>query len=95
MKPSRSEFVALRGLNMHFRHWGNPDAPLLFMVHGWMDVAASFQFVVDCLARDWHVIAPDWRGFGLTEYPKVESYWFPDYVADLDAMLEHFLQMRR
>jgi pimeloyl-ACP methyl ester carboxylesterase len=90
MKSSQSEFVSLRGLNMHIRHWGNPDAPLLFMVHGWMDVAASFQFVVDCLARDWHVIAPDWRGFGLTEYPKVESYWFPDYVADLDAILQHY-----
>jgi pimeloyl-ACP methyl ester carboxylesterase len=46
--------------------------------------------VVDCLAKDWHVIAPDWRGFGLTEYPKVESYWFPDYVADLDAILQHY-----
>lgn len=90
MKSSRSEFVALRGLNMHVRHWGNPDAPKLFMVHGWMDVAASFQFVVDCLAQDWHVIAPDWRGFGLTEYPAVESYWFPDYVADLDALLFHY-----
>lgn len=90
MKASRSEFIALRGLNMHIRHWGNPDAPKLFMVHGWMDVAASFQFVVDCLAHDWHVIAPDWRGFGLTEYPKVESYWFPDYVADLDAILLHY-----
>lgn len=90
MKSSRSEFVALRGLNMHVRHWGNPDAPKLFMVHGWMDVAASFQFVVDCLAQDWHVIAPDWRGFGLTEYPAVESYWFPDYVADLDAILHHY-----
>lgn len=90
MKASRSEFIALRGLNMHIRHWGNPDAPKLFMVHGWMDVAASFQFVVDCLAQDWHVIAPDWRGFGLTEYPKVESYWFPDYVADLDAILLHY-----
>lgn len=90
MNASRSEFVALRGLNMHIRHWGNPEAPKLFMVHGWMDVAASFQFVVDCLAQDWHVIAPDWRGFGLTEYPKVESYWFPDYVADLDAMLQHY-----
>ncbi|MFC0351050.1 alpha/beta fold hydrolase [Undibacterium danionis] len=90
MKSSQSEFVSLRGLNMHIRHWGDPDAPLLFMVHGWMDVAASFQFVVDCLARDWHVIAPDWRGFGLTEYPKVESYWFPDYVADLDAILQHY-----
>jgi pimeloyl-ACP methyl ester carboxylesterase len=90
MKASRSEFIPLRGLNMHIRHWGNPDAPILFMVHGWMDVAASFQFVVDCLSRDWHVIAPDWRGFGLTEYPKVESYWFPDYVADLDAILHHY-----
>ncbi|MBC3807531.1 alpha/beta hydrolase [Undibacterium seohonense] len=90
MKASRSEFIPLRGLNMHIRHWGNPDAPILFMVHGWMDVAASFQFVVDCLSRDWHVIAPDWRGFGLTEYPKVESYWFPDYVADLDAILQHY-----
>lgn len=90
MNASRSEFVALRGLNMHIRHWGNPEAPKLFMVHGWMDVAASFQFVVDCLAQDWHVIAPDWRGFGLTEYPKVESYWFPDYVADLDAILQHY-----
>lgn len=90
MKASRSEFIALRGLNMHIRHWGNPDAPKLFMVHGWMDVAASFQFVVDCLAQDWYVIAPDWRGFGLTEYPKVESYWFPDYVADLDAILLHY-----
>jgi pimeloyl-ACP methyl ester carboxylesterase len=90
MKSSQSEFVSLRGLNMHIRHWGNPDAPVLFMVHGWMDVAASFQFMVDCLAQDWHVIAPDWRGFGLTEYPKVESYWFPDYVADLDAILQHY-----
>jgi len=90
MKSSQSEFVSLRGLNMHIRHWGKPDAPVLFMVHGWMDVAASFQFVVDCLAQDWHVIAPDWRGFGLTEYPKVESYWFPDYVADLDAILQHY-----
>jgi pimeloyl-ACP methyl ester carboxylesterase len=90
MKSSRSEFIPLRGLNMHIRQWGNPDAPTIFMVHGWMDVAASFQFVVDCLARDWHVIAPDWRGFGLTEYPKVESYWFPDYVADLDAILQHY-----
>ncbi|MBC3875623.1 alpha/beta fold hydrolase [Undibacterium flavidum] len=90
MKSSRSEFVALRGLNMHVRHWGSPDAPKLFMVHGWMDVAASFQFVVDRLAQDWHVIAPDWRGFGLTESPAVESYWFPDYVADLDAILHHY-----
>lgn len=90
MKQSRSEFISLRGLQYHVRHWGKEGAPKLFMVHGWMDVSASFQFVVDCLQRDWHVIAPDWRGFGLTQSPGADSYWFPDYVADMDAVLDHY-----
>lgn len=90
MKPSRSEFIPVRGLQYHVRHWGDEGAPKLFMVHGWMDMSASFQFVVDCLRRDWHVIAPDWRGFGLTRNPGVDSYWFPDYLGDLDALLDHY-----
>jgi len=90
MKPSRSEFVAVHGLRYHCRIWGNADAPKLFMLHGWMDVSASFQFLVDALRGDWRVIAPDWRGFGLTEWTNGGSYWFPDYFADLDALLEHF-----
>jgi pimeloyl-ACP methyl ester carboxylesterase len=62
------------------------------MVHGWMDVGASFQFVVDAMAQEegaerW-IIAPDWRGFGLTEAPDADSFWFPDYLADLDALLD-------
>lgn len=60
------------------------------MMHGWMDVAASFQFVVDCLKQDWHVIAGDWRGFGLTQTPPGDCYWAPDYLGDLDAILQHF-----
>jgi pimeloyl-ACP methyl ester carboxylesterase len=55
-----------------------------------MDVSASFQFVVDSLQHDWHVIAPDWRGFGLTENFGVDCYWFPDYIGDLDAILQHY-----
>jgi pimeloyl-ACP methyl ester carboxylesterase len=90
MNLSRSEFVSVRGLRYHVRHWGRADAPMLFMLHGWMDVSASFQFMVDCLRQDWHVIAPDWRGFGLTRSPGVDTYWFPDYLADLDALLQHY-----
>jgi pimeloyl-ACP methyl ester carboxylesterase len=89
MKPSRSEFITVRGLRYHVRHWGNAGAPKLFMVHGWMDVAASFQFVVDSLLGDWHVIAPDWRGFGLSQRSG-DCYWFPDYLGDLDAILDHY-----
>lgn len=90
IKPSHSEFITLRGLQYHVRQWGNHDAPKLFMLHGWMDVSASFQFIVDCLRQDWHVIAPDWRGFGLTRSIGVDCYWFPDYVADLDALLDRY-----
>ncbi|MBC7414055.1 MAG: alpha/beta hydrolase [Herminiimonas sp.] len=90
MKPSRSEFIKVRGLSYHVRHWGDPSAPKLFMMHGWMDVAASFQFVVDCLQADWHVIAPDWRGFGKTDASGSDTYWFLDYLGDLDAILDHY-----
>lgn len=90
MMPSRTEFLPIRGLRTHVRHWGREGAPKLFMVHGWMDVGASFQFVVDCLQGEWHVIAPDWRGFGLTERIPGDTYWFPDYLADLEVLLDHY-----
>lgn len=90
MKPSRSEFISIRGLQYHVRHWGDETAPKIVMTHGWMDVSASFQFMVDCLQKEWHVIAPDWRGFGLTASPGTDSYWFPDYLGDLDAILQHY-----
>jgi pimeloyl-ACP methyl ester carboxylesterase len=87
MKSSRSHFHDIRGLRYHVRTWGEPHRPALFLLHGWMDVSASFQFLVDCLRRDWHLIAPDWRGFGLTGWAN-DGYWFPDYYADLEALLD-------
>ena len=89
---SRSEFVPIRNLQYHVRLWGEPDAarPPLVMVHGWMDVGASYQFVVDALAQDRWVIAPDWRGYGQTSGGGADNYWFPDYMADLDFLLDHY-----
>lgn len=87
MTPSQSHFHVVQGLRLHVRTWGAPDAPPLVMLHGWMDVSASFQFTVDALRRRWRVIAPDWRGFGLSQ-PAPGGYWFPDYLADLDALLD-------
>ncbi len=105
-KESRSfssEFVPLRGLRYHVQRWGparTPVAslPLLVLLHGWMDVAASYQFMVDALSDSFMagrtIIAPDWRGFGQTrplhadEHP--DCYWFPDYLGDLDFLLDHY-----
>ena len=91
-RPSRSEFVAVRNLRYHVQVWGEPapDKTPLVLVHGWMDVAASYQFVVDALSHDHYVIAPDWRGYGQTDSGGVDNYWFPDYLADLDFLLDHY-----
>ncbi|HYF19067.1 MAG TPA: alpha/beta hydrolase [Ramlibacter sp.] len=91
-RSSRSAFVPIRKLRYHVRLWGEPrpGQPPLVMGHGWMDVAASWQFVVDAFAQDRFVIAPDWRGYGLTETPETDNYWFPDYLADLDFLLDHY-----
>ena len=99
-RADASEFVALRGLRLHVRCWGDPalatpTRPPLVLLHGWMDVGASFQFVVDALAaiegESRCVIAPDWRGFGLSERCASDTYWFPDYLADLDALLDRLV----
>jgi len=89
VKRARSRSVDLRGLAHHVLTWGDADAPPLFLVHGWMDVAASFQFLVDAFAHERHVVAPDLRGYGGSAW-QPQGYWFPDYVADLEALIERY-----
>jgi pimeloyl-ACP methyl ester carboxylesterase len=89
VKTSDSSFLDIRGLRYHVRRWPTPGAPKMVLLHGWMDVSASFQFLVDALRAEWDVYAPDWRGYGLTQWDAADSYWFPDYIADLDRLLEN------
>ena len=94
LRPSQSLWVPLRGCRYHVRQWGTPTPSTtpLVLAHGWMDVAASWQFMVDAFSEAFvsqrPIIAMDWRGYGLTETPTTDSYWFPDYLADLDALLD-------
>jgi pimeloyl-ACP methyl ester carboxylesterase len=89
-KPSTSQFVDVRGERHHVLTWGRPESPPLVLLHGWMDVGASFQFLVDAFERDWYAIAPDLRGFGRSAW-QAQGYWFHDYLADLEALLERFV----
>ena len=95
-RPPRSEFVPIRGISYHVLHWGQTSGtlPPLVLVHGWMDVAASYQFVVDALsdafAEGRSIIAPDWRGYGKTSANGADNFWYPDYLADLDFLLDHY-----
>ena len=95
VRPSESQFVDMRGLRYHVRRWRAPGAPKMVLLHGWMDVSASFQFLVDALTATGMSTRPDWRGYGLTDWGKADCYWFPDYIADLDFLLEQSTPKRR
>ena len=89
MRASRLETVEIGRIAFRVRHWGDDDAPIIVMLHGWLDSAVTFQFVVDALQEEWHVVAPDLRGHG-GSHRTYESYFFLQLVADLDAILERY-----
>ena len=86
-RPGKHRTLDIRQVRYNVTEWGDPAAPTFVYLHGWADTGTTFQFVVDALERDWHVVAPDWRGFGRSAVD-CTSYWFPDYLADLHALLE-------
>ena len=88
MKASKSIYIPVRGLRYHVRSWGPEDAPKLIMLHGWMDTSTSFQFTVDALKQDWNVLAPDWRGYGDTQWAGTDTYWYQEFLADLEHILD-------
>lgn len=80
--------LSIRALNYHVHRWGDDNAPPLFLLHGLLDTGASFAPLAAGLPGR-RLIAPDWRGHGDSDRA-ANGYWLPDYVADLDALVDHF-----
>lgn len=92
IKPFTRHRLPVRSHTAQVLTWGDASCEPVLMLHGWMDVASSFQFLVDAMQRDWYVIAPDQRGYGGSDWTREvgSGYWFADYVADLAAVVDHF-----
>jgi pimeloyl-ACP methyl ester carboxylesterase len=79
--------IDLRGLTFHTHYWSGSNPDPIVLLHGFADCGATFQFLADALPDQYTLLAIDHRGFGQTQWPQ-DGYWFPDYLADLDAWLE-------
>lgn len=89
-EPARvpwQEDVQVRGVRHRLTWWGERTSDPIVLLHGYLDCGATWQFLVDWLPASWTLVAPDWRGFGDSEWVP-GGYWFPDYFADLDALLD-------
>jgi pimeloyl-ACP methyl ester carboxylesterase len=87
VRPARRGTIPIRGVDHHVIRWGPESDDPVLLLHGFADCAATFQFLVDELDASWPLAAVDWRGFGGSARV-AGGYWFPDYYADLEALLD-------
>ena len=86
--------VQVRGVRHRLTWWGERTSNPIVLLHGFLDSGATWQFLVDRLPASWTLVAPDWRGFGDSEWTP-GGYWFPDYFADLEALLDTLVPQSR
>ncbi len=85
-KPTSHTYFSQR-LRLHYADWGNTGAPHMLLVHGVQDHCHSWDWFADAFADRYHVLAPDMRGHGDSEWVRGSSYHHLDYVYDLDQLV--------
>ncbi|MEH6361013.1 MAG: alpha/beta hydrolase [Amylibacter sp.] len=83
-----SKTINSQRLKLHYRDWGNVDAPPLLLVHGGFDHCRSWDWAAEKLSKKFHVIAPDLRGHGDSEWATGNAYSMADYVYDMAELIE-------
>ncbi|MDB5574101.1 MAG: alpha/beta hydrolase [Tardiphaga sp.] len=84
----KSRFYESQGLRLHCADWGNADAPLAILIHGGRDHCRNWDVIARSLQPHFHVIAPDLRGHGDSDWAKGSSYSLADHVYDLTHLIE-------
>jgi pimeloyl-ACP methyl ester carboxylesterase len=85
--PTSHYFYSQR-LKLHYVDWGNPQKPLLVLVHGGRDHCRNWDWTALDLREHFHIIAPDLRGHGDSDWAVGGSYSMIDYVLDLAQLMK-------
>ena len=84
--PTSRHYFSQR-LRLHYVDWGNPEAPPLLLVHGGRDHCRNWDWVAQSLRDDWHIICPDLRGHGDSQWSPDGNYAMSSYIYDLDQLI--------
>lgn len=92
----RFNTVDVDGLKLFYRSAGNPNAPVVLLLHGFPSASHMFRDLIPELAGQYHVVAPDLPGFGMTEQPdrSVFTYTFENLTKVVGRFTE-VLGLRR
>lgn len=85
-KP-KDRFVQVNGLRLHYLDWGGSAAQPLFLLHGFSSNAHAWDHFADSVCDRFHIIAPDQRGHGDTDWAP-DGYDRDRYVDDFASLVE-------
>ena len=74
-------------LRLHYIDWGNTEAPPMLLLHGGRDHCRSWDWIARQFSDDWHVIAPDLRGHGDSDWVADGNYEMAAYLYDIDQLI--------
>ena len=84
--PTSHSYFSQR-LRLHYLDWGNDDDANLLLVHGIHDHCHSWDWLAQALCRRFHVVAPDLRGHGDSEWTRGSPYSILEYVQDIAQLV--------
>jgi len=84
-------YAEIAGRQTFYREAGSPEAPTVVLLHGTPASSHMYRNLIPALADRYHVIAPDYPGFGHSERPGVDEfdYTFDSLADHVDALLDH------
>lgn len=85
--PFSPRFSDVAGFRMHYVDEGPSDGEVVLCLHGEPTWGYLFRDLINALAGDYRVIAPDHMGFGKSETPKNRTYWLQDHIDNLEKLV--------
>ena len=85
----RDSSLTISGLQYHVNEWDGGGDTTVLLLHGYLDLGQNWSFLAEALEdTDWHIVAPDWRGHGDSDWIGAGGYYhFADYVRDLEQLV--------
>ncbi len=82
----------IEGVKIAYREAGDPDRPTVLLLHGFPTSSHMFRNLIPVLAQKYHVLAPDYPGFGASDMPAAENY---DYsFANIASLMTHLIDRK-
>jgi len=83
----RHRTVEIAGIRIFYHEAGSQDAPAVLLLHGFPSSSLQFRFLLPGLADGYHILAPDFPGFGFSSCPDRSSYayTFEHYTETIEA----------